>query len=285
MSAESSKRDLLREAVRGLAAAAPAGTCLAEEELVLFYRAEMAEERMESIRDHLVSCPACLALAREAREFLDLRAADPLAKVEPTSIAGIDCHPAVPLRGRKRWRTVARVAAALVVVAGAGWALRSFVSVPGPFDGNPWRDLAIARPEYGELEFRGEAPPRLAGSSAPSFIEAMRPYAQGDDPAAEAALARYLEAHPGDLEALFYRGASLLLLGRLEEAIESLGAARQSGEGWIRDQAAWFLAVAHLKGGHADAAAATLDSLLAGGRFRQDEARKLRDEIRRAAGR
>jgi len=267
MSGGPSRRDLLRAAVRGLAASAPPGKCLDEEELVLFYGGELRQERMEAIRDHLVACPACLALARDAREFLDLRAAADRA-----------------LRSRAVPRLL-RLAAALIIAASAGWALWAFVRGTGPTGADPWRDLAIARAEYRELEFRGEGPARPGDAGAPSFIDAMKPYTKGDDRAAEEALARYIAAHPEDHDALFYRGVSLLLLGRHQEAVRSLQTAKSSAEEWVRDQAAWYLALAELKAGDPGAAAETLDRLLAGGKFRLEEAKRLREEIRRAAGR
>jgi tetratricopeptide (TPR) repeat protein len=265
VSEEATRRDLLREAVRGLASEAPVGSCLGEEELMLFYSGGLPEARMDAIRDHLVACAACRSLAGEAREFLELRTA-------PT-----------PARLWHLLPRLAKLAAALVLAAAGGWAVWAALRGPSPPAGGQWKDLAIARAEYAELDFRGEAPAPPPGSP-PTFVEAMKPYTRGDDSAAEAALARYLAARPEDHEAHFYRGVSLLLLGRRDEAVAELETARRSDEEWVRDEGAWYLALARLRGGDAPAAAAALDELLARGKRRQDDARRLREEIRRATG-
>ncbi len=175
-----------------------------------FYRGGLSEAEGESVREHLAACAACVGVARDARAFLAAWEAAP-EKARPFGL---------------RWLAAAAV---LIVAVLAGlWAARQRPAAPAP---GPCRRLTLLRrrtpggtcrllprnivapaPED-ELVFRsdGEAP-------SAAFMAAMLPYERGDYAAADAELARFLAAHPGHAEAGFYRGVSLLMLGRPDEA-------------------------------------------------------------------
>ena len=251
--------------------------CPGEAALVAFYRGELSEADSESLRDHLGSCAACVALARDARAFVGaMQGVATEARVMPTSQA-------------YRWLAAAAVLAAFTIAA--LWVARHRPAprpVAEPSGGSPvaqasklWKDRPITAAPYvpspeDELVFRSAAPPS-------DFGEAMAPYIRGEYAAAEAALARYASAHPGDGRAPFYRGVALLLLGRDAEAmasLESAAAARPAPEG-----ADWYLALARLRSGDVEGARRDLDAVAAApGRYRLD-AERLAGEIRASARR
>ena len=254
-----------KELARALATRA-ATPCPGEAPLVAFYRGELSEAESEPLRDHLASCGACVALARDARAFVEAMEAE---------------TPAVPVRPmRQSYRWLAAAAVVAVLGIAAIWIARSepaprFVTGP-PAEtpvaraANSWKDRPIEAAPYvpspeDELVFRSNAPPSEIG-------EAMAPYIRGDDAAAEAALARYASAHPGEGRAPFYRGVALLLLGRDAEAIDSLeraAAARPAPEG-----ADWYLALARLRLDDVAGALRDLDAAAAApGRYQLDAAR------------
>ena len=139
---------------------------------------------------------------------------------------------------------------------------------------NPWRHQPIAAVPYvpsveDELVFRSAAPPS-------DFGEAMAPYIRRDYAAAEAALARYASTHPGDGRAPFYRGVSLLVLGRDAEALGSLESAAAATP--VPEGAEWYLALARLRSDDVDGALRDLDAVAAApNRYRRDAVRLARE--------
>lgn len=265
---DSLERDL-QDALR----ASAASPCPGEETLLAFYRGGLSEAEGESVREHLAGCASCVGLARDARAFLA-------------------AWEAVPERARgfgARW--LAAAAVLFVAVLAGLWAARDRAAAPAPGPvreahapgpANPWRDLPIAAAEYRppapeeELVFRSgdEAPPPAA------FAAAMSSYARGDYAAAEAELSRFLATHPGHAEAGFYRGVSLLMLGRPDEAKPLLKSAAVSSR--PPAEARWYLGLALLKSGDAAAALAELDAV---GRVQgkhRAEAARLAEGVRRA---
>jgi tetratricopeptide (TPR) repeat protein len=144
---------------------------------------------------------------------------------------------------------------------------------------NPWEDLSVAAAPFpaaaeDELVFRSDE----AGDAA--FTSAMAPYRQGDYAAAEVALERFLASHPGEGRALFYRGVSLLLLGRAEAAIPPLASAASASP--APEDARWYLALARLKSGDRGGALRDLDMVADAPGARRQEAATLAKEVRDA---
>ena len=248
-----------------------ASPCPGEGSLVAFCRGDLDEARSEAIREHLAGCAPCVELARDARAFIE--AVVPSAEVRPY----------------RRWLAVA---AALLVAAAAGlWMNRQRPAAPAPVPtkaaaprpSNPWRDLPVAAATFlpaspeDELVYRSEGEP--AGGE---FTEAMAPYAKGDYRAADAGLALFLEKHPGHTDASFYRGVSLLMLGRPEEARPLLASAASAKR--APAEARWYLALALVKSGDAAAALRELDAVVRAQGTHRAEAARLTEEIRRASG-
>jgi tetratricopeptide (TPR) repeat protein len=248
------------------------GECPGESALVAFYRGRLSEAEAESVREHLAACAACVELARDARAFVEAM--------------GDAVVPAMPPSRATRWLAAAAVLA-VALLAGI-WLTRTAPVAPDPetraAEPSPkapgrWQDLPVAAAAYpaapeDELVFRSDEP------RADEFREAMAPYVRGDHAAAEAALTRFLASHPGDAGAAFYRGVSLLLLGRPEEAAPLLESAAGSPE--PPDEARWYLALALLKAGEDSAALRALEAVAGVPGPRQLEAKRLAGEVRGA---
>jgi len=247
--------------------------CPGEEALLAFFRDRLPEAESEAIREHLARCASCVALARDAREFLG--AMDP-----------------APQGSRPFGYWLAAAAALAVLALGLLFVAKSRPVAPAPrpvpqiaasASTNPWKDLAVNPAPYrpvapeDELLYRSDEPPPGDG-----LAEAMSPYVRGDYAAAEAALALLLDAHPGHGAASFYRGVCLLLLGKPEEAAPLLRSAAVSSK--PPDEARWYLALALLKAGDADAAIAELDAVAGTPGPRATEAEALARAVRRGVG-
>lgn len=148
---------------------------------------------------------------------------------------------------------------------------------------NPWRDLVVAKAEYSppvagphEMSYRDGKQAPEAQSTLPL---AMEPYERDDFAEAERRLAELLARNPGEAEAHFYRGVSLLMLGRTPEAVAPLRAAIKTGEGALVAGARWYLAIALLKHGQPTEALEQLDALSAAPGARRAEAAQLRQEV------
>jgi tetratricopeptide repeat protein/putative zinc finger protein len=254
--------------------ASAASPCPGEETLVAFYRGGLSEAEGESVREHLALCASCVDLAQDARRFLGAMGSPAAAEVSR--------------RQGLRWLAAAAV---LAVAFSAGlWVARQRPATPAspsvpeaavPGAANPWWDLPVAAAAYrppapeDELVFRSaeEAPPAAA------FAAAMSPYARGDYAAGEIELARFLRAHPGHAEASFYRGVSLLMLGKPGEAIAPLESAVSSAR--PPAEARWYVALALLKSGDAAAALGPLDAVGREPGPHQTEAAELAGRVRR----
>lgn len=280
MSASRPRTDELSAAARAVAAARSSG-CPPEERLLALHARSLSPADEEDVRDHLAVCDSCGETSRDARRFLDA-----MAQRRPT---------------RSAWRLPLAAAAGLLLALGAAWTavlLRgrepqpqaAATAAPAPparaFDA--WADLAIAKAPYApaatvdeEIVFRGES----GGEAAPSaFSRAMEAYARDDFAAAERDLGAHLRQDPGDRRASFYRGVSLLLLGRAGEARPPLTAAAE-GQGAAALEARYYLALACLRSGEAAAAEASLLVVERDSPARRDEARALLRRLRAAGPR
>ena len=81
--------------------------CLDEDRILAFYFGQLGESEAEQMRDHLVECPKCLEVARDARQFLKAMSepvptAAAIAQLESSKLAA-----AIPVGNRSRqtqWR-------------------------------------------------------------------------------------------------------------------------------------------------------------------------------------
>jgi thioredoxin-like negative regulator of GroEL len=255
----------LRDALAGRGAPTP---CPGEEAMVAFHGGRLSEPENEAIREHLARCATCVALSADARRF-----------VESMEEAGPH---AMSLAQSRRWLAAA---AAIAIAALAGiWLARTAPTSPVPpaqarvsVPARSWRELAVTPAEYrpaaeDELLYRSDETAQSA------FATAMTAYARGDYTAAQGRLAAFLESHPGDTRASFYRGVSLLMLDNPEEALPLLSAASQSPA--RPAEARWYLALAQLKAGDVTAALRDLVAVAAAPGTHRAEAAKLVHEVR-----
>lgn len=265
---ESLEREL-KDALR----ARVATPCPGEDALLAFYRGALAETENESLREHLATCAPCVELARDARAFLEAWEGAP----EESRASGV------------RWLAAAAVVGA-ALLAGL-WVARSRPEASRPevpptsasAPANPWRDLPVAAAEYrpvapeDELLFRSEE-----GTRDDGFAAAMTPYGRGDYAGADVGLARFLATHPDHAAAAFYRGVSLLLLGKPAEARPLLASAATARR--APAEARWYLALALLKSGDTREALGELDAVAVAFGPHREEAAKLATEVRSAVG-
>lgn len=262
----------LRAAARAVAAG-PRAECIPEERLLAFHAGSLGPEECEPIREHLAVCAACVEVGSDARRFL-------AAMGERTASTA-----------RARWQRPLALAAGIALALGTAWLganLRPRAEGP-PAAGTPppagpvrvaeaWGDLRVPKAPYlrtgtadDELVFRDESG---RGSDADGFARAMKGYERGDFAAAERDLATYLTRRPEDRRAWFYRGVSLLLLGRAKDAVPLLGRAAAGG-GPLAGDARFYLALACLQAGDTEGAAVHLRSAADSSPRHRDEARAL----------
>ena len=296
MKPQGSMKEYLKTSAQRRPRAAP---CLDEDQLVEFYLGRLEESRNESIQDHLAECSDCLELSKDVRQFLavmdksmDSTDAVP-AEASHSSPFGLGVGPRLFL-----------LAASVVVAVTAGivyWQGSRVEAPPPQAQGpqptasatttpeNPWRDLQIAKAQYtpattppDEPLYRDDSPQAQPKPSA--FAQAMQPYERNDFAEADRRLKQFTEKSPGHAAAQFYRGVSLLLLGKPTEAIAPLETAVAKGEGRMREEAQWYLALTYLKVGDHSQALKQLDTVIPTSSRRRADAEQLRSEVKRVLG-
>jgi hypothetical protein len=290
-------QDYLKAAVQ---AWKPSGAmaCLDEQQIMAFYSGRLGESEMEMIRDHLAACSTCLELVRDAQQFL--QAMGEPTQATPAALASTSTLPWYVRHHRELFFSAAALVITVSVglLLGRGWRVEapaeqqaetpSSPSSPTPgLRENPWRDLKIAKAEYtsavvppDDLTWRGGGANVPRSPKLSPFAQAMRPYDRNDFAEAEQRLAQFLEQNPGHAQAHFYRGVSLLLLGRTAEAIASLQTAIKHGPGGVSEEAHWYLALAYLKTGEPSKALGHLDAVVETSGKHHPQALQLRQQVR-----
>jgi len=233
---------------------------------VLFFAATQPADdpRAAEIRRHVDACAAC-------RELLD---ADP-GEITDQERARIGAR---VFAGRhvSRGRHLYAIAAGLVLAAAgtfAAWQVTrprpvvppAVAERPVPTAGATFA-LALVKPE-------NDLPPEFLtlrdGTSDPYAVElsaALRPYDAGNYTAAADRFAEISRKYPARPHPYYYLGLSRLLSGKAGDAVGPLEQARAAAppESSLQSQAAWYLAVALERSGHAAAAADRLETLCNG---------------------
>lgn len=141
----------------------------------------------------------------------------------------------------------------------------------------PWSDVAIPKAPYQPPE----QPGRLRGEGRGSpFQRAMAAYQRDDFATAAQQLEAVTRLNPGHARAYFYWGVSLLLLDQSREAIFPLKRAIRLGNGTLREQGHYYLALAYLKTDQPRRALQELDEVVALNGAYRERAEKLREQIR-----
>lgn len=232
----------------------PAGPPHLDEPTLLdFHRGRLPGAREDVVRAHLGACASCVEIARDASRFLEAMG---------------ESAPVQEPRRLPSWLPLAAVV--LLALGGASLWLATR-------EADRWSALPVSATAW---PLSAEEELLWRSGEDDDFAAAMEPYARGDYAAAEAELSRYLQSRPGDPRALFYRGVSLLMLGRADEARPALESASRAATGPARDEASWYLALSALKSGDREAAVRELEQLAGLDGSRRDEAAALLRRIR-----
>ncbi len=197
---------------RAAASLPPAGACPGEGRLLAFYRGALEEAEADGIREHLATCPVCLELARDAREFV-------------VALRGDETRPAPPPArpaARPRSRRTAAWALAAAITACAALGLYALL---------PERRAAAGA----DLVWRGD-------DGSGELAVAMEHYRAGRFDAAEVALESYVLAHPADDRARLYLAVSRMRVGRTADARRELVRLAGQGDESVRAEAKRWLA-------------------------------------------
>jgi len=272
--------------------------CLDEGQLVEFYLGRLEESKIESIGDHLAECPDCLELSQDVRQFLAvMREPSDAAEVLPTKAS-----PSTQIWYGVRQRRLLLLAASLVIAVGVGLLLwrgsrvesppaqraQTPLATPGTTtQENPWRDLEIAKAEYtpvatqeGEILWRDDSAEASERRKPGPFARAMESYGRNDFSEAERRLGQFVEKNPNHAAAHFYRGVSLLLLGKTADAVAPMEAAVANGQGRVRDEAHWYLALTYLRNGNHLKALEQLDTVVQISSKHRVDAEQLRQQVK-----
>jgi len=190
----------------------PSGACPGEERILAFYRGALDDDGADAVREHLVTCAACLDAARHAREFLAaLREGESRTAAPPP-------RPAAGLRSRR----TATWAAAAAITACAALGLYAL--------------LPERRPATGpELVWRGD-------DGNAELAAAMEHYRAGRFEAAEVALESYILSHPAHERARLYLAVSRMRVGRTADARRELARLAEGDDESVRAEAKRWLA-------------------------------------------
>ncbi len=241
-------------------------------DLRAFALGELDALRSAAVLDHVETCAVC---SRELDWLADVIAAAPGAAQPLESAVALAPHASAGraprvANGTARawtWRAAGLLAAAAAVVL--FFCLRA---------SDPAALADRSAPAYVEIELRGVDDARTR-----SFAAAMQPYVRGDYAQAVKALSQYLEAHPEDPPARFYRGAARFQVGDLDGARDDLELCARWTEPkgatsvLLREHARWVLAQIELVAGHLAQARKFLEALAAEhGSFADDASSLLR---------
>jgi hypothetical protein len=234
--------------------------------LASFYAGELEDHEEDAVRDHLVDCPTCLAQARDAASFVEA------INDEARDVAGER-----RFGGGAAWRL------AMAAVFAAAAILFMWRTGMRPFDSTArWRELTVEAAGYAPddshgIVWRGGEGPAATPEEG-SLAWAMEPYVAKDYVGAVERLNRRVRDDPGDEQARFYLGVSLLLTGHPAESVEPLRRVAEESDPLSSD-ASWYLAVAWIKTGDEDRAVALLQDLAAQPGDRGERARALLADI------
>ena len=260
----------------------PPVVCPSPARLQAFSAGALPEEQKQALDLHLTGCAACRRLVEDLAQW-------PAPAPEPREVDTLWRRLQQQLPKKRRrwalWRTWTYRTWLPVAVAGAASLLlavnvlrilSSSVAPPRPqmaSVASPAYDLpaiaAVEKPPLrlpldGLLLWRGAGQPSPPASTR-ELAAALAPYEKGDFREAATRLAPLASRYPEIFEVAFYRGVCLLLTGRPEGAVAPLAQARTLGDPAQREEASWYLSLAHLRAGTVRQARPLLERLCSGG--------------------
>ena len=254
----------------------------------LYVAGHLGEPDQAAFERHYFSCPRC---CDELKTHLALQAE--LLRDPPIASA----------RQRRAavWRWTAIAAGLLLATAATAWITvlgRDTPSEPGvampsppvPVP-DPPRANAAGVPsaattdrlsELGRVRAPRYQPPRLRGAGAGDahFERGMSHYVEGRYHAAIPELRLAATRAPALLERPFYLGASYLMAGDADRALDQLQVVIAAGESAYLEEARFLVAKALVRNGDLAGARRQLDAVIELAGDREREARDLRDEVR-----
>ena len=246
---------------------------------VRYLAGHLSDAEREAYEGHYFECDACF------RELEVLRTAGKVLAEQGTRSGGTRTPAAVP-----RWLPIA--AALLAASTVALWLTSGRGTVPEEARSSPGPGLAASPAPPGENAREAELvrlarfdppaydPPRLRNAaSRAAFDRAMEDYRRGDFARAVPALEDFLRGNRSHAGAAFYLGVALLATGRADAAVQRLEIARASGDPAYDEEAAFLIAKAQIGRRDLAAAAAALDRVIGLEGERAVEARALRDRL------
>jgi tetratricopeptide (TPR) repeat protein len=257
-------------------------SCLADREILSYLDGELEESRRIEVDRHLDECRLCAA-ALDGVAGLEwrngfLRSADSIrAQVRTrTAAASAAMMPgsAGQLRPTHRMRPAPLyLTLAATLVVGLGTAILLTRSGSGE---------ALFQEHFEPYPSRE---PALRGRASGDPDSPMSLYEAGDYRGALAGLEARIRQDQDEPQSRFFAGVSRLALGQTREAIVDLERVLLLADKDLAEPAAWYLALAHLRGSKPAAARPHLERIAAGGGFYRDKARALLLELDKAQSR
>ncbi|MGA2324932.1 MAG: tetratricopeptide repeat protein [Bryobacteraceae bacterium] len=260
----------------------PPAVCPSPARLQAFSAGALPEEQKQAMDLHLTGCAACRRLVQDLAQW-------PGPAPEPRDVDTLwrRLQQQLPKQHRRwaPWRTwtyrtwlpvAAAAAMSLLLTVNLLPVLSSTVAPPRPrmaSIASPaydlWAIAAVEKPPLrlpldGLLLWRGSGQPSPPASTR-EIAAALAPYEKGDFREAADRLAPLASRYPEIFEVAFYRGVCLLLTGRPEDAVAPLAQARTLGDPAQREEASWYLSLAHLRAGTVRQARPHLEQLCSGG--------------------
>ncbi len=231
------------------------------------------EEEVDALLEHSLECPACAMAWRLARELSSQsRLTEPRAQ-RVTQVRNLTAH-----RVRPAWVWTAGLAAAALLAVGGAVLWRELglgARQAGPEQvAARWANLEVPVLELPSIAAAGDLVFRdgVVGGELGVAIDA---YLEGDFAAAAGGLARWVEAHPEDVQVRLLLGVALLKVGDVDGAVLSLEEVASLGAADTTADARYYLALAYLKRGEEGKARAQLQMISAGGGRWKAEAERL----------
>lgn len=195
----------------------------------------------EAFVEHVFNCPYCNEELYSMDPYMNLLRSEVARLRQRASAVAMD---AVGLR----WRWVAACAAAVVLVVLGPYL---YFAHQNPPRGNAHLQIDVPKAEYVPASDNA----RVGAGGA--FKAAMGAYQRDDFQSAAVELEALIHLEPENIEARFYRGVSLLLLGDDDEATWVLKeAAERAAATPLREGCQYYLALAYARTGHVEQASA-----------------------------
>ncbi|PYP88128.1 MAG: hypothetical protein DMF61_08520 [Blastocatellia bacterium AA13] len=248
--------------------------------------------QQQLVLDHLIECEDCYTQVYDLEPIMTAFRRHRAEAIRESPRRELQEERAAPFPARLRsWNTTALMAACLLIVLSVGvlYLLRKQDSHSNGVDfenggglalnRSPFADLAIPKPAHAE-----PSPGLRLRNPDDAFERAMQSYQTNDFQSAAEQLDTLRELGPSNLDEVdFYLGASLLLIGKSQEAIQPLTRSAELSSGARLEASHYYLALAFAKTNQSRQAISELDKCIELNGEHQSAARALRKKILEAS--